>query len=119
MQEATERFTQTVADYLKYRPSYPKEVLDVLISECHLTSTRIIADIGSGTGLLAKLFLDYGNKVYGVEPNEMMRKAGENYLKNYPNFSSVNGTSTVITASRWRRRWVFPATISRKCPASP
>lgn len=93
MQRTTELFTPTVTDYVKYRPSYPKEVLKTLIDECHLTKNSVIADVGSGTGLLSKLFLDYGSQVYGVEPNEAMRKAAEIYLISNPNFKSINGTA--------------------------
>lgn len=97
IKKVTERFTETVQDYIKYRPSYPKEVLQTLINECGLTPKSIIADIGSGTGFLAKLFLDNGNEVYGVEPNKEMREAGEEYLKEYKNFRSVNGTAEATT----------------------
>ena len=33
MNKPIERFTETVQDYIKYRPSYPKEVLQLLIDE--------------------------------------------------------------------------------------
>lgn len=93
MSKPTERFTETVNDYIKYRPSYPKEVLQLLIDECDLTKNQIIADVGSGTGILSKLFLDYGNVVYGVEPNQSMCQAAEMSLKEYSNFYSVAGTA--------------------------
>ena len=88
-----EPFTKTVQYYLRYRPSYPKEILDLLVSDCGLNQKSLIADIGSGTGLLAKLFLDYGNTVYGVEPNQAMREAGETYLASYSHFHSISGTA--------------------------
>jgi SAM-dependent methyltransferase len=88
-----EPFTKTVQHYLKYRPTYPKEILDLLVKECNLNKKNIIADIGSGTGFLAKLFLDYGNIVYGVEPNQAMKEAGEDYLVKYPRFRSIFGTA--------------------------
>lgn len=93
MKKSTERFTQTVQDYIKYRPSYPKEVLDLLIDKCDLTKDKIIADVGAGTGLLSKLFLNYGNLVYGVEPNQSMREAAEKDLKKYSNFLIIPGTA--------------------------
>lgn len=99
MQNTSDRFNATVQDYLRYRPSYPKEVLELLVAECDLTKNKIIADIGSGTGFLSKLFLDYGNTVYGVEPNEHMREAAENYLSSYPNFKSVKGSAETTTLS--------------------
>lgn len=88
-----EPFTKTVEHYLKYRPSYPKEVLDLLVDECGLSRKSVIADIGSGTGFLAKLFLDVGITVYGVEPNQAMREAGEAYLAQYSQFYSISGTA--------------------------
>jgi ubiquinone/menaquinone biosynthesis C-methylase UbiE len=97
MKKPTERFSETVQDYLQYRPSYPPEVLQVLIAECDLTKDTVIADVGSGTGFLAKLFLAHGNTVYGVEPNKEMRLAAESYLAAYPNFHSVDGAAEVTT----------------------
>lgn len=99
MKKSTERFTQTVSAYEKYRPNYPPQVLVTLIQECNLTDKNIIADIGSGTGLLTKLLLDNGNTVYGVEPNHAMRKAAERYLESYQRFISIDGTAENTTLS--------------------
>ncbi|HNI33166.1 MAG TPA: class I SAM-dependent methyltransferase, partial [Chitinophagales bacterium] len=63
------RFSDRVENYIKYRPCYPKEVITTLKAEIDLKPEDIVADIGSGTGLSAKLFLENGNTVYGVEPN--------------------------------------------------
>ncbi|MCP4359928.1 MAG: class I SAM-dependent methyltransferase [Chloroflexi bacterium] len=93
----TKRFSKRVNDYVKYRPSYPTAVLHCLRDECGLTETAVIADIGYGTGLLAQLFLDNGNPLYGVEPNANMRAAGEIYLAEYANFTSVAGTAEATT----------------------
>lgn len=87
------RFSDRVENYIKYRPGYPKEVITTLKGEIDLKPEDIIADIGSGTGLSAKLFLENGNTVYGVEPNEPMRKAAEGLLSEYDNFISVHGSS--------------------------
>lgn len=99
MSEPVNRFTKTVEYYLKYRPSYPHEIIPFLVKECGLTKDRIIADVGSGTGFLTKLFLDFGNTVYGVEPNQAMREAGKDYLKNYANFYSIDGSAETTTLS--------------------
>ncbi|HNJ43830.1 MAG TPA: SAM-dependent methyltransferase, partial [Acidobacteriota bacterium] len=82
------RFSTRVENYVKYRPSYPKAILTMLEQECGLTADSVIADIGSGTGFSAVLFLDHGNQVYGIEPNLEMRTAGEAYLARYPKFVS-------------------------------
>ena len=55
--DAKQRFSNRVADYVRYRSRYPSAVIDLLHSECGLRQEHIIADIGSGTGLLSELFL--------------------------------------------------------------
>ena len=93
MSESTERFSDRVADYVNYRPSYPLEVVDTLISECGLSSQSMIADIGSGTGIFTRLLLDKNLHVAGVEPNESMHRAAEQQLSSYRKFSSTGGQS--------------------------
>lgn len=92
--DSVERFSNRVENYVKYRPSYPAEVLNVFRDEMGLNSDSLVADIGSGTGISSKLFLDNGNVVYGVEPNAKMREAAAEFLVAYPNFYSIDGTST-------------------------
>ncbi len=94
---STERFSTKVENYLKYRPHYPPAVLDLLRLELGLTAAWTVADVGSGTGFSAELFLANGNTVYGVEPNGPMRAAGESYLANYASFVSVAGTAEATT----------------------
>ena len=77
----TERFSDRVDFYVRYRPGYPEQILNVLEQECDLNPNSVVADIGSGTGILSKLFLQNKNTVYGVEPNTDMRRAGEGYLQ--------------------------------------
>jgi SAM-dependent methyltransferase len=89
MTDVTERFSSRVENYIKYRPGYPNKIIDTLRGECGLTVDSIIADVGSGTGILAEMFLKNGNEVYGVEPNREMREAGERSLKDYPRFHSA------------------------------
>lgn len=93
----TTRFTDRVENYIKYRPSYPPEVIENLKSEGILKADSVIADIGSGTGLSAELFLKNGNIVYGVEPNDAMREAAEKLLTVYSNFRSINASAEDTT----------------------
>ena len=57
MSDTVERFSNRVENYVKYRPGYPKEVLETFREEMNLTENSVIADIGSGTGISAKVFL--------------------------------------------------------------
>lgn len=88
--DPTGRFTGRVDAYERFRPSYPNAVISFLNDE-GLTPEHVIADVGSGTGLLSRLFLENGNRVYGVEPNLAMREAAEAALGSYGGFVSVDG----------------------------
>jgi SAM-dependent methyltransferase len=88
-----DRFSNRVENYIKYRPNYPKELVTYLTNLGVLEANKVIADIGSGTGISAKLFLDHNCNVYGIEPNTEMREAGEKFLMAYPKFQSVEGSA--------------------------
>jgi len=89
--DPTGRFSDRVDEYVRARPGYPLAVLEVLRRRCSFTAQAVVADVGSGTGLLAKLFVDHGNTVFGVEPNPEMRAAGEQLFGGRPGFKSVAG----------------------------
>jgi SAM-dependent methyltransferase len=91
--DPTRRFSSRVGNYVRYRPGYPSAVIDLLRKECGLTSSVVIADVASGTGIFTRMLLENGNRVFGVEPNAEMRKAGEDFLAAYPHFTSVEGTA--------------------------
>src|SRR5687768_7090137 len=95
--DPTARFSDRVADYVRTRPGYPAGVLDLLRAETGLTAGMTVADVGSGTGLSAEMFLKNGNPVIGVEPNADMRAFGDALLAAYPNFRSVAGTAEETT----------------------
>jgi SAM-dependent methyltransferase len=95
--DPTGRFSTRVADYVRYRPGYPPAVLRLLEEECGFASTSVVADVGSGTGILSELLLKNGNRVYGVEPNRAMREAGEGLLASYANFVSVDARAEETT----------------------
>ena len=89
--DPTRRFSSRVEDYIRYRPGYPAGILPLLVRECGLRPDAAVADIGSGTGLLAELFLRFGCEVWGIEPNREMRLAGERLLADHPRYHSADG----------------------------
>jgi len=95
--DPTQRFSARVENYIRYRPSYPPQVLETLRTECGLTASSTIADIASGTGIFTRLLLENGNRVYGIEPNREMREAAERLLADFRGFSSVAGTAEATT----------------------
>ena len=93
----TQRFSNRVENYIKYRPGYPAAILDLLTAKCSLTPAATVADVGSGTGILTRMLLGSGSRVLGVEPNREMRVAGERLLAGQPHVTSVDGTAEATT----------------------
>lgn len=97
MTDSVERFSNRVSNYVKYRPQYPREIVTYLKDSFGLAPGSVVADVGCGTGISSKIFLENGNRVFGVEPNDAMRAAAVEYLREFEKFAPVKGTSTVTT----------------------
>jgi len=92
--DSTQRFSNRVDNYVKFRPGYPAQILRFLEADHGFTPDWVVADIGSGTGISTTLFLENGNTVYGVEPNQAMRLKAEEQLHQYiaaARFISIDG----------------------------
>lgn len=96
--DTTERFSDRVADYVRYRPTYPRSLVAALEARHGWEPAKtVLADVGSGTGISSRLFLERGYAVYGVEPNRDMRRAAERDLASFPRFVSVDGAAEQTT----------------------
>lgn len=89
----TERFSNRVEEYRRHRPSYPPQIIDILQAEGALEPSSTVADIGAGTGLSTALFLPHAARVYGVEPNDAMRRQMQIDLAAYPNLTVTAGSA--------------------------
>lgn len=87
----TQRFSDRVADYERWRPGYPRELAPWLVAHCRLAPGDTAADVGCGTGLFARELLAAGLRVVGVEPNAPMRAAADRALAGEPRFASRDG----------------------------
>jgi SAM-dependent methyltransferase len=87
------RFSDRVEDYVRYRPSYPAEVIPFLRAKAGLAATSVVADVGAGTGIFTRMLLDTGAMVTAVEPNDAMRGAAEVEFRSRANFKSAKGTA--------------------------
>jgi len=118
-----QRFSNRVADYVRYRPSYPSALLEWLYDVSGFDASWDVADIGSGTGIFAALLLAHGNRVYGVEPNDAMRAEAERTLGTQARFISVRGSAEdthvpgasvdLVTAAQ-SFHWFEPAATKRE-----
>lgn len=96
--DATQRFSNRVADYVRYRPGYPPALLDWLHHDMGVPTETLVADIGAGTGISTRLFLAAGHPVIAVEPNAAMRNAADAWLSpDYLRLKLVDGTAEATT----------------------
>lgn len=89
---AEDIFKGKSGDYSQYRPGYPAGITTILEEQVGLSPMGVVADIGAGTGILSRLFLEHGNTVFGIEPNDEMRGAASRDLRAFPNFHALKGT---------------------------
>lgn len=89
--DATTRFTDRVADYVRYRPAYPPDLLRWLQAEHGVTPAWHVADIGAGTGISSNMFLAAGYRVTAVEPNAAMRQTALALLGGNPAYTARDG----------------------------
>lgn len=109
MSDATTRFSNRVADYVRFRPGYPQEVVRSLMEVFVLKPEHAIAEIGSGTGIFTNMLLELGCTVQAVEPNAAMRAAAEEWLGERAGFRSVAGSAEATTLPDKSIDWIVAA----------
>jgi len=97
MPDSTQRFSDRVQNYVRYRPSYPTALIESMARRANLNHESVIADIGAGTGILTKRLLPITGRVHAIEPNPEMRAAAERDLSKQTGFQSINGTAETTT----------------------
>ncbi len=122
--DSTTRFSARVADYVAGRPGYPRGVIQVLSERFGFDSTWRVADVGAGTGISSRLFLENGNPVTIVEPNHDMRAAADEWLGGFPGFASIlapaeattlpDGSVDLVVAAQ-AFHWFDHAAFAREC----
>ena len=89
--DPTAIFSNKADLYDKYRWNYAPAAIQLIVNHSAIDSESIMADIGAGTGILTRNFLDVAGSVFAVEPNEAMRKKSENQNSGHPAFVSIDG----------------------------
>jgi ubiquinone/menaquinone biosynthesis C-methylase UbiE len=90
----TQRFSGKVEAYDRYRERYPADaVLGLLREWCGLRPEWTVADVGAGTGMLSEVFLQDGNRVIAIEPNDDMRQACEVLQEKWPRLEVLHATA--------------------------
>jgi SAM-dependent methyltransferase len=68
-----ERFGDRAKAYAAHRPVYPAAAIDAVLAGLGDPARLVIADVGAGTGISARLFAERGAQVIAIEPNAGMR----------------------------------------------
>lgn len=95
--DPTERFALRADAYAAARPTYPAGIVELLMRELALPQDATVADLGSGTGLSSRIFLQAGLRVFAIEPNAAMRAQAEQALAGRPGFTSIAGQAQATT----------------------
>ena len=91
---------EKAALYEKYRLPYAPEAVDDLLQ--HVGTVHVIADVGSGTGQLARLLAGRCTRLFAIEPDASMRTVARAALSRWPTVEIVEATAegtTLPTAS--------------------
>ena len=76
LEDSTRRFTDAAREYDRYRPRYPRTLLDWILKTSGTRRGACVADIGCGTGIATRQFSRRGFDAVGIEPNAaMLRRA--------------------------------------------
>ncbi len=81
--------------YEKYRLPYANEMVGDLLER--IGEVEIVADIGAGTGQLARMFAPRSAKVFAVEPDPAMRKVASASLANFSTIEIIAGCAEQTT----------------------
>lgn len=81
----SEMFDKAAEYYDKFRPGYPKEIIEAMIEETKLSNQSKTLEIGAGSGKATEYFKDYGFSIRCIEPGENLVKNGRIKYKEYSN----------------------------------
>jgi ubiquinone/menaquinone biosynthesis C-methylase UbiE len=120
MSNFKDHFSTQSSDYSKYRPDYPQELYDFILSE--IKDKKSAWDCGTGNGQAAAVLSQYFEKVYATDPSaEQIKSATQKSNIEYRVASAENSTLpdksidliTVAQALHWFDFTKFFAEVKR------
>lgn len=111
-----ERFTAFANDYDRYRPAPPPLLRTLLCRYAGIDRPKRVVDIGCGTGLSTRYWIDHADDIFGVEPTKDMRDTAErnttatniHYVEGYGHATGLEaGSADIVTASQ-AFHWMEP-----------
>jgi len=111
--DRAESFGSIAADYDRYRPGYPAELIADLMELLAVRAEPRVLDVGCGTGKAGRLLADRGTDVLGVEIDAQMADVARGHglaveVGSFETWDDDGRTfDLVISAQAWH--WVDPA----------
>jgi ubiquinone/menaquinone biosynthesis C-methylase UbiE len=97
--DTTSVYSSKATKYAKYRWDYSPCAIQTICDVASLSAESVVADIGAGTGILARHFVDAAGRVFAVEPNAEMRRVAAQSLAQHPSCHVINGRAEATTLS--------------------
>ncbi len=82
--EESQRFDGVADIYDAYRPSYPPELIETVVTLSRVQPDWQVLEIGSGTGKATLLFAQRGLSILGIEPGQNLIDVAAENLKAFP-----------------------------------
>jgi ubiquinone/menaquinone biosynthesis C-methylase UbiE len=110
------RFTGFADTYDRYRPAPPEMLLEFVPRLARVDRPRLVVDLGSGTGLSTRFWVNHADNVVGVEPTADMRAAAAqitsstsiSYIEGYSHATNLpSACADVVTCSQ-ALHWMEP-----------
>jgi ubiquinone/menaquinone biosynthesis C-methylase UbiE len=80
--EESEMFNQMADYYDRFRPDYPEETIQTILSTANLSSDSRVLEIGAGSGKATAQFADYDIEMLCIDPGEDLVQAGNKKFVN-------------------------------------
>jgi ubiquinone/menaquinone biosynthesis C-methylase UbiE len=75
--------------YARYRWDYAPEAIRTIVATTNIGPQSAVADLGAGTGILTRHFVEVAGLVYAVEPDEAMLTWARRSLSGHPSFRPI------------------------------
>lgn len=116
-------FSRKAEKYAKYRWDYAPQSTQTLIEITRISTESVLADIGAGSGILTRHFIDRAGRIYAIEPNVELRQILIKEMKASPsvlvldasaeNTTLSNNSVDIITVAQ-AIRWFDPEPARRE-----
>ncbi len=92
-------YSMKAEKYARFRWDYAAHAIKAIIDMTQMSSNSTVADIGAGTGILTRHFVDKARTVYAIEPNFELRQILARELGGFPSISVIDACAEATSLS--------------------